>query len=216
MALPLPNIHNPNFSYVLGAFMGDGWLCSNKRQIVVVAKDRDFIESVRLAFQKTGVKAFMCRYRALWLTGVTRKLLGEFINNLTLEDLEKIVSQTNDHKIQFIRGFFDAEGTVCDEKGCLNGIVKIRNTDLKLLNMVKRLLESLNIIPTRIYIDRKGGGNCFGSKDVYGLHIIRRDEVSRFYELVGSNIKRKKIRMQTRNATPRTRDKLGRFLPNKT
>lgn len=186
----------PEFYYILGVVLGDGWISHYKTQyrIGLSVKDLDFALTFKKSFSKLGIKTRLRHYRNLWTVEVGRKRLFTLLKRLTLQAIEKLVLDSRVFKIKFIRGLFDSEGTVYTSKrGGFN--VKIYNTNRELLELLRRLLLSLRIVISGIYLHRKGRSNSFGQKDVYSLCICRKEEALRFAREISSNISRKKAVM---------------------
>jgi len=132
---------SPVLSYLLGVLLGDGSVvCSNGQwQIVLAAKDEPFIDSFAGALQRIGLVAHKHRYGRLWRCSSGSKVLGEWYRSLTLEDVERMVAV---HPWDFLRGFFESEGTFCIG---INGDVRVGFTNARsgLLQMVQRFLEAV-------------------------------------------------------------------------
>jgi len=195
---PIPMKH-PKLYYIVGAILGDGHVYKHFYQIAVTSKDYDFIEALKQSFVDLDFPISIYKDRGCWKIQVNQKRLSLFFKNLTLEKL-KTMLDTKEKVCNFIRGFFDAEGTAYLMKGKYP-IIKIRNTNRELLQFISKLLWLLRIKVSGIYLDRRGGHGSFGKKDVFGLTICNTSHAQKFCRRINSDIKRKskvmKLGLQT-------------------
>ncbi len=105
---------------------------------------------------------------------------------------EEILSWPTIQQLRYVRGFADGEaGPRFYFHKAVNStrmypnirMVVFSNTDLRMLNTVRRILLSVGIQST-IYLDQKAGQKK-ATKDSFVLSIMRGESLTRFQELVG-------------------------------
>ncbi|MEM1583596.1 MAG: LAGLIDADG family homing endonuclease [Nitrososphaerota archaeon] len=123
---------------------------------------------------------------------VESKTLYELLRKLI--DINKIapfVEYCEECMRRFARSFFDSEGCVSK-----NGQISCSNSDLQLLQYVRKILNLLGIRTTEPKIcvkketalfDRRKGKTYTAKKDVYRIY-VRMSDVLRFYQLIGFTI----------------------------
>ncbi|MCS7133008.1 MAG: hypothetical protein NZ918_04760 [Aigarchaeota archaeon] len=196
----------PELAYVIGSGLGDGYVKFVKesyRYLAVLAvKDYDYAaEFGRCAAVALGRSE---PYRPRWDKDLRRwvvvfdsKELYDLLRKpIDIERIRPFVEHCDKCMAAFIRGFADAEGSVCKDKENL-GHILIANTDLELLSYVQRLLEKLGI-HSKIYPRRKEKFFVINGKKyrrrktvIYTLKIYRKGDKMRFRELVNFAIARK-------------------------
>jgi intein-encoded DNA endonuclease-like protein len=218
---------SPSLAYLIGAIKGDGCVFRYIRKkptikvfywIEFTTGDCEFASQVRQAvgevigrypkvqtvFQHhTSASAGKKIFRLLFCDKSLYALLSQSIDNLRL--------YIEAYPADFLRGFFDAEGSAwivhrrnTKKMVFRNGethfvnrysreyVVKFCNTDKHLLEYVRELLIKLRIFPAPEMFGTIGN---LGKKRkiCYNLHIYRKDSIRRFMRLVGSSIPRKVI-----------------------
>ena len=162
-------------SWLLGVLVGDGTIYIDKkngRYMVWIdqhLRNREVIEMVEKEFRKIHFKPF--KYRVP--SNKIRILIysKEFCNRL--REIKKspekyFKSLSNNEKLEFISGFYDAEGTITDR-------IVIYNKNYDLLEEIKKFLETLQI-ESSIY--------RFGK--VFGLQIHKKSSIKKFIEKTDS------------------------------
>ena len=120
-------------AYLLGA-LHDGTV--RKLTYRIVQKDQEYIEFLVKEIKNLGQKAWMYK------EGKTRNL---YVVEFSRSFLKDFVIESNQDKIDYIRGYFDAEGGVSRN-------IKVRyyiyfaQKNLKDLEQVKRYIEELGIL----------------------------------------------------------------------
>ncbi|AIF83378.1 LAGLIDADG endonuclease [Candidatus Nitrososphaera evergladensis SR1] len=178
-----------NLFYVLGVLLGDGyaynWQSSYKVGILV--KDESFAKKFaeRLSTCTGGkVTAYPSRKRNLWFVKVGNHelftLFKDFKSNLNLVKDETI---SKAHALQFIEGFFDAEGCVKVVKEKARKTPKIcldfTNTNYEVLEVVQKLLRTSLNIESGFSVQHDKRPN---RKPVYHLRIYKKDYIRIFFE----------------------------------
>jgi len=190
-----------NLSYLIGAFKGDGSLCRYRHQyqLSFSVKDLEFIEAVQKAIAEVTSKVpkiFRIRNGnfSLYKLVMSNKSLFTVLNQ-SLTDLKCIIEM---YPTDFLRGFFDAEGTAVTQirhkrSWCWTDYrVSFYNTKKELLDLVRELLIKLNINPApKYYVTIGNLGKT--RQPCYVLSIYKRKVIARFMKLVGSSIPRKRL-----------------------
>ena len=194
-----PNLKpTAEISYILGVLLGDGFLYRNKadrrHSISLHAKDKDFVQEFHSCLSKVSHRkvSFFQRGDGLWVSTVSCKPLFLFLK----EELENIQSVADKYMPSLlIRGFADSDGGVYLTKRKYQNrtykyvIIKLYNTDVSILELMKRLLKTQFQIFSCI---RRGGGS---KKACFTLGIYRRENVVMFAKTVGFTIERKVKRL---------------------
>lgn len=191
---------SPTFSYILGVLYGDGWVrscrnngCFNYR-VGLKAKDIEFVESFRRSLITIGLRPSKIRSRRdknhdNWSTQFEMeahsKLFYEWFKSLTLDQAYGLL-QTPEMKREFVRGFYESEGCLhWQNKENFN--LTLVNTNLKLLKMVKRILDDLGF-DFYLYNGKKIRENW---SRLYCLRINKRKSIERFLAEINPCIPRK-------------------------
>jgi hypothetical protein len=201
-----PNL-NPSkeLSYILGVFYGDGSIYrangtgmyrnSYAYRIQLGAIDKDFLREFNRCLSWVlhrkneypthgPYKDGTCRLMA------TNRKLFEFLSK-PLEEHKPIIEE---FPSQFLRGFFDSEGSVYEYLGN-NGwyqTIRVCNTNMPLLQFVRYLLVKYFSISSRLSTEHRKEK---GWKDLYRVGIHRQESVVKFYEEIGFTIERKQKRL---------------------
>ena len=207
--------------YLIGAIKGDGYLYSNQKglySITLTVKDFEFVHRVKESighiigrFPKIGVLQ-----QHSTSIGAGNKMYRVTVSDKSLfyllkKDLESLKQHIEIYPSDFLRGFFDAEGSAWIVKRqnrkkriVKNGkisyvnryseesVVKYCNTDKNLMDYIRSLLVNLSIFPApKMFIIK--GNLCENPKPCYNLHVYRKDSIKRFMTLIGSSIPRKRL-----------------------
>lgn len=183
-----PNLNpSEDLAYCLGAILGDGQL--TKYTAYLYTTDKDFAKAVLISLKRLKLRSRVWKRitgkKPVYIVWTCSKLFCDWCKSVSLTDF--ILKSLEAIKIAFIRGFFDAEGSVWRHKKYLK--CRIYNTNLKLLNLTKSAVESLGF-NTNIYIDKD---EKWRSKPKYSLSILGGTaKVVSFINLIRPNIKRKR------------------------
>ena len=191
--------YNPELFYVLGAVLGDGYTYNWEDEryehfrVGLDVKNKIFALKYAQKLSKSiGFKINVCYYanKELWFVRLDNKELYLLVNKLRFSP-NLIVSLINGNDkslskaINFIEGFFDADGCVKIINDSARKIPKIcldfTSTDINRIEVVKRLLETYLGIKARYsnqeaYMSKDG----FARKKAYHLRIYKKEFVKRF------------------------------------
>ena len=183
-----------DFAFVLGSVLGDGCVTVRKRdvrnmgQTCLITKDKDYATNFKESLErwsKTNCKLIF--YRNVWNVWSYSLVVAKCLKNFDTKDLlinsEKI-------KSSFLKGIFDAEGSVD-----INGkkIIFV-NTSKNIINLVESLLKSLKI-KSKVYIRHSKvrfiEGRMLVPSSYFIIQIGSKENLKLFYEKIGFSIKRK-------------------------
>ena len=154
-----PNLSpSTDLAYVLGALKGDGWVgyvrgrgtgFINFKSIVKVSassvmqalKNINLHPRIKLE-KKQGI-------HGIWSVNANSRTFVDWYRSLSLDEIKEIIKGYESH---FIRGFYEAEGSIQRPPHIQ---VHIYNTDLNLLNLVKESLNKIEI-ESKTILARKG------------------------------------------------------------
>lgn len=190
---PLGNCNVPilgrALAYCLGALVGDGngyYSVSNNRfGISLGVTDRDFADNFGISLGK----AFNAKVYEPWssddykwnIDTSSRLLYG--LLELVKEDPWILLRVIEDYYEDFLRGFFDAEGTADDKRRR----VTADNTNRQYIRLVSYLLNKLGIQHSihRYQVEHR-------NRKPYYVVYVKRVSLRKFAELVGFSIARKR------------------------
>ena len=154
-------------AYLLGA-LHDGTVRRLTHRIV--QKDQEYIKFLLKGIASLGFKAWMYK------EGRTRQLyVAEFSRNL----LKNFVIESRQDKIEYIRGYFDAEGGVSRDSK-VRYYLYFAQKNLKDLEQVKKYLEELGIKCGIIHNPSKSADSN------YWRFFISSKSYERFVQVIGS------------------------------
>ncbi|RLF90670.1 DNA endonuclease, partial [Thermococci archaeon] len=204
------NFESPSLAYVVGVHLGDGSVSLDDRyryRIRLKVVDREFAEAFAEALKDIGLRPSLYWENdssrvGRWVVEAVSKELYMFLTG----SREKLFEVARRWPVEFLRGFFDSEGSVyVDKKNPRIGRITIGNSDLEVLELCKELLEKLGI-SSNIYLVKRVGDISYirgkeyrYTKDFYILAIGRIASRKKFAKFVGSTI-------------PKKREKLSKFL----
>jgi len=188
-----------HLAYVFGVLVGDASVITdhrtNKCWIQLSCKDRDFAES--FAFHLTKVLSRLHRPVIPRWNGKSRMYIVQaYVPDSCTEFFKKFPTRTEDWRVpdfimegdeklitNFLRGFADAEGSVCSRTGRYFGYVELCSINKGGLEQVKSLLRMLGLTHGKIPIYETT------------LRIHARLDLQLFYDKIGFSIKRKQKRL---------------------
>jgi intein-encoded DNA endonuclease-like protein len=198
-----------DLAYVIGAVCGDGYVglkrhCKDYTLTIIHlrAKDKEFVEEFAIRIgrvlnrppPKVKILRSTGRY---YYTQVRSKTLYELLKKpVDLERLRKYIEHCDKCSAAFLRGFFDAEGSVTK-----TGSIYAGNSDYHLLKYVQSLLGRFEILTTGPYLQHQRGSITHSNGKRYirrhGVYYIyvRQSCNTWFYKYIGFTIKRKQERL---------------------
>ncbi|MEW6456646.1 MAG: LAGLIDADG family homing endonuclease [Acidobacteriota bacterium] len=204
--IKIPKKLNHNLSELFGYFIGDGCFHNGRLILSISHSQIDLKEhyenimkeefgidgrieqkqndkSIKLIFQSNLLEKWFD------LIGVKKE------NALKARIPEFIFKTTKENAASFLRGLFDADGTISKE-----GYVEISSVSEGLIDDVQMLLLSLGIpSKKRSQEDRN---NSFGKNPIWRLRIITLEGYNKFRELIGFTSIIKKERLENINLKP--------------
>lgn len=187
-------VYRPEIYYVIGALLGDGclykWRLTNNYVILVGDKrfTTKYSKLLGLCINKS-IKPYIDRSKNIWFSRINNFELYELFkkSRADLDYLENLILKSgNRAALLFIEGFFDAEGCIKIIKELTRVTPKIcldmTNTNLEILNLVRKLLLKTLNIETK-YSVQKAHGN---RKTCYHLRIYRKEDIRKFLKSIST------------------------------
>ena len=173
-----------SLAYLFGVLKGDGYISPNY-SFVLNAVDKDFVSYVKLKLDKYGEsKLSMCvdkreNCKDIYRVQLHRRNFVELFNKMEFNELDFI------QKVQFINGFYDAEG--CVHVGKNMKVLTLGNQNKLLLSEISSFMNDLGIV-NYLREHTKDSGN-------YVLSITKYDAIARFQTIFRFSIKRKQKKL---------------------
>lgn len=199
--------HSPALSYIIGVYFGDGSITLDKNykyKIKLKVADREFAEAFRDALKSIGANPILGFEKNItrssrWYVEATSKDLFMFLK----QPEEKLFKVAKEYPREFLRGFFDSEGSVVWYEPRKSLVISASNYDVDILNFCKELLQELGIY-SKIYLTKRQGmpivirgERYYYNNNLYELRILRRKSVLKFYEEIGFIIFRKRQKLES-------------------
>jgi intein/homing endonuclease len=178
--------------YVLGVLLGDGYIYHWKSfySVGILVKNKSFAMKFAEHLSKCigrEVFAYCSKKRMLWFVRIGNfelfTLFKNFRNDLNFKKAIEVMPKED--ALQFIEGFFDAEGCVKIIKENIRQTPKVcldfTNTNREVLEAVKQLLKVFLQVEARFSVQHDKRDN---RKTVYHLRIYKKDYVRIFFENV--------------------------------
>lgn len=204
--------YRPELFYVLGALLGDGclyrWKITNN-YLILIGDQKFATKYAAMVTQCTGVKnkAYIDRSKNIWFVRSNNFELYSLFKRARedLVYLEELIRQGGKKAtLLFIEGFFDAEGCVKIIKEPVRKTPKIcldiTNTNLGILNLIKRLLKECLDIESKYSVQKPSVGKD-GSlrRKAYHLRIYKKEYIARFLENISTTKLREEKTAYVRN-----------------
>ena len=152
-----PNLEmNKNLAYLIGAILGDGYIFDNGKGRYYIdinaGLSKKFAERCSNCLREMGLNPNMYLIKnhiknggsAYWRVVVFSKIFIKWLKKTGIKELDWLFNSDN-VKIEFVRGFADAEGWTQKERHTIR--VKAGNTDKKLIDFVYKLLSETGFHP---------------------------------------------------------------------
>lgn len=178
--------------YLLGLIKGDGCVSKTHKpygyRVSLNSIDKEIILKFIDCCNKIGIKTWNIHERIrnskpTYYIGFSNKYFWYWYHSLTTKDIEKLVTKNKKTMIEFIKGFYDAEGCLTLRKSgkYINARLCFSNNDKEIIDLISRLLNKLNIKVSTITKYQKN----------YDLYICDTDMIKRWIKLIGFSIIRK-------------------------
>ena len=196
----------PALFYVLGALLGEGCIYywrKNESHLINLSGDENFTQKYAEKISKCfnwKIKKHINRNQNLWFVNFYNQELYYLFKDIRkdLNILLNLLKEGNYKKncLQFVEGFFDAEGCVKVIKEKVRKTPKICldicNTTYWILELIKNILKDELGIEARYSIQK---ANCVKNKQIaYHLRIYKKEFIRIFFENINTiKLKDKKI-----------------------
>ncbi|MBI2542667.1 MAG: LAGLIDADG family homing endonuclease [Candidatus Aenigmarchaeota archaeon] len=168
-------------AYLKGV-LADGHIYQRKEllRIVVRQKDRDWLQNSilpilqQLTNREPKIIQTPDEIYSLWVY-TNKKSLPKETLEILLKPLEEIDFEDEKDKLSFVKGFFEAEGSIYLNKNKKNDIrIIMYQKNPRVLERIKEFLEKLEI-PAKVYGPYKNGKNS-----IFRLIIFKRKNSEKF------------------------------------
>lgn len=160
-----PDVLTPDFAYVWGYFIGDGYLCSDKGQVGWVSSDEphlDFICSI-LEENLTGLHLGRSLNNKIWRAEYSSPELRDLLLTLGFHQgaqnktIPAFLLEEASLRRAVLQGLFDSDGTAYVLQSGIRPPrlrIKFTSTSSSLVNQVHVLLEEEGV-PSRVYFRKR-------------------------------------------------------------
>jgi hypothetical protein len=182
---------DPKFFYTLGAFKGDGYYNIKKSIIKISVTDFDFLEEIKRIFNvlspETRMEIKVSKEETITTKKLYRLNIGsrDFFN----KGLHTLIPQTTQEKVFYLKGLYDAEGSI-EKNKCA---ITLAQKNIDNLNLWISWLNEIGIQTSTSTLNR-----IVNQKD-YSWSVVRilgKESKIKFYNLIGFRIKRKQERLE--------------------
>jgi len=189
------------FYYILGVLKGDGSVSiftrNNGRKtyrIRLDVRDKKFCLSFMDGLNKIGLRVPKLLRRKKrgsikpqYMVQLENMRLALWYKSLQLDTIHEEINKKPIYKKEFIRGFYESEGTLVRRKSDGHLRLGMNNCDEDLIILVAKLLESLGFHPTITKYDNKR----LGHNSWYNVRLHRQNEIKRFLSIIKPCIRNK-------------------------
>ncbi len=186
-------------AYILGLFLGDGTVTkhsSKKKDKVVVIRTKYSNHAIKISetLRKLGLNPsiyldrkskYNKRWNDLYAVRVFSRRFVEFIESVTASKIREMI---RGHEIDFLRGFYEAEGSLSYNKRIKQLHIRITNTNYEYMELVRDILQ---LIGFNVNVRRRRGTK----KPAYEIELTGNNICRRFLKIVNPLIKNE-IKMQ--------------------
>jgi len=191
-------IVDESLAYLLGSLKGDGYITINKRTNAYIIGFQNtrkiLVDNFAKSLENLGLnpythkaskskKSFQKKeeYRVIAYS----KMFHEWYSSLDMNKLKELLD-TKEKMIAFIKGFYEAEGTIVKTRtGFYLGFT---NTNLGLLNLVQHLLKMLSF---KFHLNGPYPPLGLGKKNFYHLRTSKHQQVDNFINMINPDVKRR-------------------------
>jgi DNA-binding transcriptional regulator WhiA len=198
------NINNSEEAYIVGLFLADGYVGKHQLGLKLKKSDKEIVNKIKNYFSEeiklqedNNTFGFVVSSMKACENAINLGIL----RNKT--DKEMIIPEMEvKYYSDFIRGFFDGDGTVfkCNNKYLKSNICSPK---IEILIKIQEILTNNNIFSTINKESRIGktfilpqGNSIIGTMDMYRLYIRKKEDLKRFYYFLYNDcdflLKRKK------------------------
>lgn len=189
----------PEFAFVLGSILGDGCITITKRdirnmgQLCLITKDKDYAMNFKESLEKwSQSKCKIIFYRDVWQVWSYSLVIARCLKDF---DSSNLLNLDDNIKSSFLRGIFDAEGSV----DISSKKIVFANSSISIIKLVQCLLKNIDI-ESNIHRRERGirfiEGRKLPPSICYIVQINRRKNLNLFYNKVGFSIKRKQEKLK--------------------
>jgi intein-encoded DNA endonuclease-like protein len=183
----IPNLEKiKDVSFILGSLKGDGSTRKKDWRLSLRVNDKEFADSFSRSINNIGLGSTQCKVGKRYCVETYSRYFYEWYHSQTINQIKKYTDSIN-----FIRGFYDAEGSLIINN---NGYprIQITNYSFKLIKLICEMLKSLDFdVTLKTYDSKKFQLWTLGGKE----------EVIRFCETVQPTITRKTWRGKNERAS---------------
>ena len=198
---------SPVLSHILGACLGDGCIYElhkkypygmvHQYKVKLNSTDKIFAEQFYNSLRKINlnptirsIKTKKENHSNQWEVVASSKPFVKWYKNLDINKIEKIISISELCKKEFIRGFYEAEGSCyLNRKRWL--ALSISNTDFLIIKLIEKLLKEMNYSVKLSSYQPK----IVNMRKAYQLRIFKQKEIKIFFEEIKPIIKRSKYEL---------------------
>lgn len=188
-----PDFNNiKSLSYILGVLLGDGWVYNSGYNYSICLENTKklFCETFSRELKKLNLNPGILRRKrkSIWRTTATSKSFYIWFKSLNLSDIKEISAK---YPIEFIKGFYESEGSLFINKSSKGKYVYyypnlvMVNTREDLIHLTAELLLNLGFNP-KINLRKP---RLKHHKNIYALNVNRKEELIRFLNLIKPCIK---------------------------
>jgi len=191
---------SPSLAYIIGVYFGDASVNiygNYKYRVRLKVVDKEFAEAFARALKEIGANPRIYEEsdgrRKRFVTEATSKGLYCLLNR----PKDVLFEIARNHPTAFLKGFFDSEGTFNFNSKRGYGYLSASNYDIEVLEFCRELLKGLGMESRITLTKRKGtkvklwGKEYEYSSDLYEIRIYRKENIFKFYQLIGFTIHRK-------------------------